>query len=198
MLSLVRPSPTKVVGTFNLFVENKMHNIKNLLVKLKACPDPIVWVGDKTLEECWATCDRGDWMLWLAINLLPRKIVVKAACAVARVALKYELRSLKAIEITEAWCEDKATIEEVRRAASATTNTFAYSAANLAYAVAYHAAESAAYVAFATAAYCAATAAYCYGVTYEDARRESFKQSADIVRSIISVSMIQEAIDANQ
>ena len=39
--------------------------MKELLLKLDACPEAIKWVGDKTLQEAWDTCKRGDWMLWL-------------------------------------------------------------------------------------------------------------------------------------
>ena len=34
------------------------------LRKLGACQEAIDWVGDKSLAEAWATCQRADWMFW--------------------------------------------------------------------------------------------------------------------------------------
>ena len=38
--------------------------MKELLKKLNACQPAREWADDKTIEEIWATCYRGDWMLW--------------------------------------------------------------------------------------------------------------------------------------
>ena len=97
---------------------------KTILIEFRACGEAKEWVGDKTLEEAWETCERTDWMLWLAAKAeVDRKTVVLAACAVARTALQYvkpgELRPLNAIETAEAWTRGETTLEEVRRAAYA-------------------------------------------------------------------------------
>ena len=39
------------------------------LRKMNACPEAIVWVGDRTLQQAWAECERGDWMAWLTFEL---------------------------------------------------------------------------------------------------------------------------------
>jgi hypothetical protein len=192
--------------------------MKNLLLKLRACTESIIWVNDKTIEQSWNECERGDWMLWLAAKLLDRKIVVKAACAVARTSLKYvkegELRPLKCIKITERWVIGESTIEEVilaRNAAvvaamvaavvtaatdAATYSTYAamVAADTAADTAADAAATDAAYAAAYAASAAAADAADTADAAYADARRESLKQSAHIVRNIINVKMILEQI----
>ena len=42
-----------------------MKTLKEELIELKACEEAIKWVGEKTPEEAWNTCERGDWMWWL-------------------------------------------------------------------------------------------------------------------------------------
>ncbi len=150
--------------------------MKNLLKKYNPCQEAVAWAGDKTIAEAWETCERGDWMLWLATRLLERKIIVRAACAVARTSLKFvkegELRPLKCIETTEAWCDGKATIEEVKAARAA----------------------AAAHAAAAYAAYAAAYAAATYAAATYAAKKRSLLESAQIVRSMIPTSMILEAV----
>ena len=131
-----------------------------LLHELDACSDAVKWAHKKTLHIVWKTCNRGDWLLWLAGKMADkkdwptRKQVVLAACACAETALKYvpkgEDRPKKAIQTARAWASGKATLEEVRNAA--------YAAANAAYAAAYAAANAANAAAYA-AAYAAANAA---------------------------------------
>lgn len=45
--------------------------MKDLLEKFNACQEARNWVGDKTLEEAWSTCHRGDWMFWLYRRMYP-------------------------------------------------------------------------------------------------------------------------------
>ena len=118
------------------------------LKKLDACTEGYEWAKDKTIEVAWSTCERGDWMLWYAAKLnIDRKLLIKAACSCARIALRFvpegEDRPRIAIETAEASAEGKASIEDVKHAA--------YTAADAVYA-----ADAAAY----TAAYAAADAAY--------------------------------------
>jgi hypothetical protein len=35
------------------------------LVKLRACSEAKDWVGDKSTEEAWKTCENPQWMLWI-------------------------------------------------------------------------------------------------------------------------------------
>ena len=108
------------------------------------------------MEELWRDCERGDWMLWLAVRAkIDRRVVVNAACACARTALQYvpagEERPRRAIEAAEAWARGEETLEAVRTAADAAD----YAAADATY-TDYAAAEAA------TSAYFAATAANAY------------------------------------
>ena len=129
---------------------------RSLLIELQACSSALDWQGDKSLRCAYHTCQRGDWMLWMAARLeVDRKLIVRAACDCARLA--WELQDTAghaAIETAEAWCHGEATIEQVQAAAYA---AFAADAAADAYAAA--AAYAAAYAA---AAYAAAYAAAAY------------------------------------
>jgi hypothetical protein len=40
--------------------------LKRMLIKIRAYKEMISWVGDRTLEQAWTECERGDWMLWFA------------------------------------------------------------------------------------------------------------------------------------
>jgi hypothetical protein len=139
-----------------------------LLRHLRACDDAQVWADGKTLAEVWATCERGDWMLWLCGKMkgkagwpTPQEIVL-AVCDCAELALpifekKYpkDNRPRTAIETARKWANGEALLSEVKSAASA-----AYAAAHAASA-AYAAASYAAYAADAAdAAAHAAHAAY--------------------------------------
>ena len=156
-------------------------------------------------KEFWSTCPRGDWLLFFAAKegSTTHKLIVKAACQCARLSLPYvkkgDLRPRQAIEITELWLEDKATIEEVKLAADAAYSAavanavYAANAANAAYAA--YAAANAAYAAYAAAAYAdvsayaAAYAANAYApaayADVSDLKKEMQQKTADIVRSII-------------
>ena len=41
------------------------------LAELGACHRAIAWAGNRSLDEAWSTCDRGDWMAWLCGRVLP-------------------------------------------------------------------------------------------------------------------------------
>ena len=146
---------------------------------LGACEEALGWAeGYRTLDEAWAKCERGDWMLWLLGNLSgppesdSRKKLVLAACQCARLALPYvlagELRPLRAIETAESWAkgEGNITLADVRKAANDV-----YAAHAAAYAT--YAAHAAAYAAY------AANDAYA---AHAAAQQSTLKKCADIVR----------------
>jgi len=119
--------------------------------KLGACTEAVEWLAEqKNPTLAWRDCVRGDWMLWLLGKLAGqvgdprRKKLVLAACGCARLSMKYvragEDRPRIAIETAERWAKGKATIEEVRTAASAASAAYSASAA---YAAAYSAAYAA-------------------------------------------------------
>ena len=109
--------------------------------KLGACSEAIKAAGKYTTsQKLWDDCGRGDWMLWLiARTQHDRKQLVMAACACARLSLKFvpkgEDRPRIAIETAEKWArDDGATLDDVRAAANAAyaayANADAYAAAN--------------------------------------------------------------------
>jgi len=152
-----------------------MANHQGLLERLGACREAADWYDGRDSEQAWAECERGDWMLWVAGKLnVDRKVLVAAACECAELALVHvpdgEDRPRQAIETARAWVSGNATLEQVRKAASA-----AYAAA---YAVAARAAASA-----------ADAAAYA-------SRAKSLRRSAEIVRAHISWVVLHEAVEA--
>ena len=99
------------------------------------------WSSAREWLEAWEVCDDARWMLHAAASVaVDRRIVVLAACACARTALRHvpedEARPLRAIETAEAWARGEATAVQAR-AASLDANdaaAAAYAAANAAYA----------------------------------------------------------------
>jgi hypothetical protein len=45
--------------------------MKEKLIQLDACAEALEWAGDKTWEEIYNTCHRGDWLLWLFAKTNP-------------------------------------------------------------------------------------------------------------------------------
>ena len=66
----------------------KVNSTRNLLFNLNACNEATQWLGRKSARTAWRTCERGDWMLWLAVRVdIDRKALVLAACECARLTL---------------------------------------------------------------------------------------------------------------
>ena len=118
------------------------------LIELRACQEALRWAKGQTDDaSAWATCERGDWMLWLLGRIAgppwsdSRKPLVLAACECARLALPYTKnpRVLACIETAEAWTREGATIEQVQiaRNAAAAAADAAYAADAYAVADAY-------------------------------------------------------------
>jgi len=168
-----------------------MKTFKKLLVELNACKDAIEWAGDKSWQEIYNTCHRGDWLLWLFKRTNPDDlqllILAKGHCANTVRHLMKDERSIKAVDAAIAYGEGKISREELDAAANAAAYvayaaSAAYAdaadaaAANAAFAAAYaYSAASAAYDVAAAAAYAAASAAYdvaaaaAYAAAYVDA-----------------------------
>ena len=108
-----------------------------------ACEASLEWLQSRTLAEAWEQCERGDWLLWLAAQVVDRKRLVMAACACARLALVHvpagNERPRIAIGTAEAWCRGEAAIEQVREAGR-NSSAAAAAAAAAAYAAAAYAA----------------------------------------------------------
>jgi len=162
--------------------------IQEKLLELDACEEARDWAAEKTLSEIWATCERGDWMLWLAqrspgvdFRLLT---AAKAACAEFSRPYMKDKRSIKALDMAHAFGRGECSADDLAAAASA-----AYAAASAAYAASASAAASAAYAsAAASAAYAASAAAYA---AYAAAYAEILQKCADEVRRIIPVEKLE-------
>ena len=168
--------------------------MKQLLIKLNACNEAMEWAGDKTWEEIYRTCHRGDWLLWLFKQTNPNDLrlltLAKGHCANTVRHLMKDERSIKAVDAAIAYGEGRIDIEELNNAATtanavffATSTAAAYAAAAAAayaatavdaayaYADAYAAAAAAAYAATAAAAtaYAATAAAAAAGAAVDAA-----------------------------
>jgi len=167
------------------------------LVAMDACAEAVEWVGDKTLAEAWATCERADWMLWLVTRIdgsyTPR--IRLAACACARTSLKYvpagEPRPRLAIECAERYARGEATKDELAAAGDAAwdAGAAARAAGDAARAAAGDAAwaagDAARAAARAAAGDAVAVAGAAAGAAGDAARAAALKEMADIVRQII-------------
>ena len=151
--------------------------MKELLKKLNACQPAREWADDKTIEEIWATCYRGDWMLWLArkLNIDKRVLTLaKGHCANTVRHLMKDERSIAAVDMAIKYGEGNATDSDLAAAAAA----------------AYAADAATAYTAYAAdaAAYAAAFAA----------RKKSQQATAEICRKYIPLDLILSGIKSQE
>ena len=119
-------------------------NAKAKLQQLGACTDALYWVGDRTIEQAWRECRRGDWMCWLlrriALNPNDRRFRLAAADMAERV---WDLIPDEPTRLAAAWAVGAARrgdADEMMAAAFAANA--AYAAAAAASAAAYAAARS--------------------------------------------------------
>jgi len=184
-------------------------------MKLNACKDAREWAGDKSWEEIYNTCHRGDWLLWLFKRTNPDDLqlltLAKGHCANTVRHLMKDERSIKAVDAAIAFGEGKISRDELD-AADAAAFAAAYadaayadaasaaSAASAAYAAAYAAAAaSAASAAYAAAyaaddAYAAYVAAYAADDAYaayvaDAAKKENQQLTADICRKYLPIEV---------
>jgi hypothetical protein len=131
-----------------------MHsNFKQQLIKLNACKESIDWVGDRTFEQAYNDCHRGDWLLWLyaitadlTIDANHRLLILtKAKCANTVRHLMKDVKSTEAVDIAIAYGKGKDNVETL---AAAYANAYgAYAAAYSAYIITYGATAYGAYLA---------------------------------------------------
>ena len=156
--------------------------MKELLKKLHACKEAREWAGDKTWEEIYTTCHRGDWLLWLFARANPEdklQLILAAAHCVNTVRnLMRDERSRKAIDIAIRYGEGNATDGELADAA------YAAYAADAAADAADAAADAAAY-----AAYAADAAADAAAYAADAAKKKNQKLTADIVRKYLPIEI---------
>ena len=168
---------------------------KEKLKALKACHEAIIWAGEKSIQEIWDTCHRGDWMLWLFKRTNPEQLKeltrAKAHCALTVRHLMKDQRSINACEVALKFADGLATREELDAAAHAAYDAYDAAdaaAAYTAYAAAHaaHAAYDDAYAADAAAA-AAAAAAYAAADAAAAARIKNQKETADICRKYLPI-----------
>ena len=164
------------------------------LTILNACKEAIEWSAGKDLATAWATCENGNWMLWLAAKCgveLRALTAAKAACAEFARPCITDLRSIAALDTAHAFGRGECGADELAAAADAAYTAVApYAAAAATYAA--NSAYNAATAADAAAAYAglAARAATKDTTAGELARNETLRKCADEVRKHISVEML--------
>jgi len=178
--------------------------MKELLNKLKACQEAMEWAGDKSWQEIYNTCHRGDWLLWLFKRTNPDDLklltLAKGHCANTVRHLMKDERSIKAVDAAIAYGEGKISREELDAAANAASDAaYAYSAyANAAYAYSAYAADAAAaaddaaYAAYdddADADAAADSAAYANAAANAAAKKENQQLTADICRKYLPIEV---------
>jgi hypothetical protein len=202
--------PTKQKQTMN------NSELMELLNEKDACSEAREWIAGQSAAEAWEKCVRSDWMFWICGRVgVERKRIVLAACACARLALKFvkegEERPRICIEITERWVRGEATIGEVRKARDESWKAWpaaaAYDAAYAAYAAAAYAAyAAAAFAAGAAAAFAAYdAAAYAAYAAYDAAYAAAFaagaaaaqRDCANAIRKVISFEEVLRAAQRN-
>ena len=173
-----------------------MGNLSKTLKYLGACKDSINWAKGKTPEKAWATCERGDWMLWIyarSKNYEKRKdILVRGYCTQLVIPHMKDSRSIDAVyaainygngHISDAQLIAAADAAFAAAHAAANAADAADSAAHAAYAAAR--AARAAYAAY--AAWAAANAAYAAA---DAAGMRTLKQCADICRKHLPMPIL--------
>jgi len=93
---------------------------KELLIKMNACPKAIQWVGDKSVQEAWESCTRGDWMLWFAVKLQADKkklFLVKSLACYEIIHLMKDQRSRDAVLAASLYGKGRIPKKELEKAA---------------------------------------------------------------------------------
>ena len=154
-----------------------MTTFKDLLLKLDACQEARDWAADKSWEEVYNTCHRGDWLLWLFKNTNPNDLqlltLAKGHCANTVRHLMEDERSLQAVDAAIAFGEGKISREELDAAAAAASA----------------AASAAAYISAAYIAACAAYSSSAASAYSASARQENLQLTADICRKYLPIEV---------
>ena len=168
--------------------------MKQLLLKLNACKPAIVWAADKSWQEIYDTCHRGDWLLWLFYHTnSDRRLLTlaKGHCANTVRHLMKDERSIKAVDAAIAFGNGEITRQELNAAhaavaAAAAVAAHAYAAA-AAYADAYAYPYAAAYADAAAYPY---AYVYPYADAYAAADAQKLKHRAAFIELFYEVSKI--------
>lgn len=184
---------------------------QELLKKHNACHNAKLWAQDKTWQEVFDDCQRGDWLLWLYKKVNPNNLreltLIKGHCAATVSHLMSDQRSIVAVKAAIAFGNGEIEIEQLKVAASYAANAAdAYAADAFAVANAANAddfaANAAAYAAFTAAnaayadaaAYAADAAAYAAFANADDfaadaARTKNQLETANICRKYLPIEI---------
>lgn len=158
---------------------------RDKLAQMHACDDALDWIGERTIEQAWRDCERGEWMCWLLKRIAPGdpRLRLAAADMAERV---WNLIPDEPTRLAAAWAIGAARRgnEDEMRTASAT----AYEAAAATAYAAYYATSAAAAAASDNATSAADNAACDEFATYA---AESAAQ-ADILREYYSAREIDK------
>jgi len=162
--------------------------MKNILKKLCACEESFEWVGDRTPEQAYNDCPRGDWLLWLFQRTNPEDlqllVLATGHCANTVRHLMTDSRSTNAVDVTIAFGEGRASKEELDAARvaarDATTAVIAAAArvARVATATSFIAATIYTATATYTATYAATYTAYATADAAADAAADATADAA--------------------
>lgn len=188
----------------------------NLLKKNNADVEHIKWIEEnkiETLEEAWESCNRGDWLLWMAERLFgvdQRKLTMCAAlCAHTVVQHIEDPISKDAVRIAFLFSRSKVTLDEVKEAKAAAraaentwfSNRAAKWAATAAKWVVFSAAEwgDDAYttITYAAAAACAAADA-TYAHAGADAEKKNQRRTAEIAKKMLTDDVLEKIKELNE
>ena len=162
--------------------------MKELLIKLNACDEAKEWAADKTWEEVYNTCHRGDWLLWLFKRTNPNDLqlltLAKGHCANTVRHLMTDERSTKAVDASIAFGEGEISREELDIAAKAAARAAARAAYD-----AYAARASAAAWADAAAVDAAYADAAAVDAAVDAAREENQQLTANICRKYLPIEV---------
>lgn len=163
-----------------------MSNFQQFLRDNNACPDARHWVSYKTLEEAWETCERGDWLLWLAKKCdVGIRIITaaKAKCATLALHLMKDQRSIDAVDAAIRFGRGEISEKELRAYAVAAAYSADRGSVGRIAADSYYAATAAIAVADAIA------------ISGSDREMKTLQECARIVREIIPFDAIKQKIE---
>jgi hypothetical protein len=171
--------------------QDKKMTFKEKLIKKGACNIALQWVGERTMKQAFADCERGDWILWAHGKFFPEKkrelVLAAAHCANTVRHLMRDERNKKAVDAAILYGEEKISEGELSSIIGAADDA-AFAAADYAalYAAASaYAANDAADAAY--AAFCAAAAIGSDSDDYNAAKKENQKLTADICRKYLTI-----------
>ncbi len=151
-----------------------MKTFKELLLRLPdgsiACRKAREWAEDKTIEQVVETCERGEWLLWLAQKVdVPLQVLTlaKARCAKTVIHLMKDERSINAVNTAEKFGLGECTLKELKEVIAAAA-------------------------AVAAAAADVAAGGVNYNVIYATTKKENQKLTAKICKEILGKVLIDK------